>query len=85
MGPHGVRVNATLPGMTLTPMIEEFGKHFPVLADQMERAIPLGRLAQSEEQANAAMFLCSDLSSDITGVLLKVDGGYQAGYYTRVG
>ena len=83
MGPHGVRVNAILPGMTLTPMIKDFFAHFPKLADQMERAIPLGRLAQPEEQANTALFLCSDLSSDITGVLLKVDGGYQAGYYTR--
>ena len=83
LGPHGVRVNAILPGMTLTPMIKQFKAHYPDFARQMENQIPLGRMAEPVEQANAALFLCSDLASDITGVLLKVDGGYQAGYYTK--
>ena len=83
LGPHGVRCNAILPGMTLTPMIKQFKAHYPEFAKTMEDQIPLGRMAEPEEQANTALFLASDLSSDITGVLLKVDGGYQAGYYTR--
>ena len=83
LGPYNVRCNAILPGMTLTPMIKQFKAHYPDFAQQMEDQIPLGRMAEPEEQANAALFLCSDLSSAITGVLLKVDGGYQAGYYTR--
>ena len=83
LGPHGVRCNAILPGMTLTPMIRQFKAHYPEFAKTMEDQIPLGRMAEPEEQANTALFLASDLSSDITGVLLKVDGGYQAGYYTR--
>lgn len=83
MGPYGVRVNAILPGVTMTPMIDEFFKNFPEIGSNMVKAIPLGRTAQPEEQATAALFLCSDLASDITGVWLKVDGGYQAGYYTK--
>lgn len=82
-GPEGVRVNAVMPGMTLTPMIKAFKSHFPDMYDQMERQIPLGRLAEPEEQANVALFLCSDLSSDITGELIEVDGGYLAGRYER--
>ena len=84
LGPHNVRVNAVLPGMTKTPMILAFKSHFPDMYDQMERQIPLGRLAEPEEQANVALFLCSELSSDITGELIEVDGGYLAGRYERV-
>lgn len=83
VGPYGVRINAILPGMTLTPMIKQFKAHYPEFAKTMENQIPLGRMAEPEEQADAALFLCSDMSTDITGVLLKVDGGYQAGYYTK--
>lgn len=81
LGAYGVRVNAILPGLTLTPMIQQFKAHHPVFAAEMEAAIPLERMNTPEEQANAALFLASDLSSGVTGVLLKVDGGYQAGYY----
>lgn len=81
LGAKGVRVNAILPGLTLTPMIQQFKEHHPVLAKEMEEAIPLERLNTPEEQANAALFLASEMSSGVTGVLLKVDGGYQAGYY----
>ena len=82
-GPENIRVNAILPGMTATPMILAFKEHFPDMYAQMERQIPLGRLAEPEEQANTALFLCSDLSSDITGELIKVDGGYLAGRYEK--
>lgn len=83
MGPYNVRVNAILPGVTRTPMIEEFAENFPEIYDTMMRAIPLGHAADPVDQANAAVFLCSDLASNITGVLLKDDGGYQAGYFTK--
>lgn len=82
-GTENIRVNAILPGMTLTPMILAFKEHFPDMYDQMERQIPLGRLAEPEEQANVALFLCSDLSTDITGELIKVDGGYLSGRYEK--
>lgn len=81
LGAYGVRVNAILPGMTLTPMIQQFKEHHPVFAAEMEASIPLERMNTPEEQANAALFFASDMSSGVTGALLKVDGGYQAGYY----
>mgnify|MGYP000999961101 CR=1 FL=1 len=81
LGAHGVRVNAILPGLTMTPMVQQFKEHHPVFAAEMEAAIPLERMNTPEEQANAALFLASEMSSGVTGVLLKVDGGYQAGYY----
>lgn len=84
LGHKGIRVNAILPGMTLTPMIMQFKEHHPAFAAEMEAAIPLERMNTPEEQANAALFLASDMSSGVTGALLKVDGGYQAGYYKSV-
>ena len=84
LGHKGIRVNAILPGMTLTPMIQQFKEHHPAFAAEMEAAIPLERMNTPEEQANAALFLASDMSSGVTGALLKVDGGYQAGYYKSV-
>ena len=83
LGSHGVRCNAILPGMTLTPMIKAFKEHHPKFAEEMENSIPLERMAEPEEQASAAMFLLSDMSSDITGTLLRVDGGYLSGMYQK--
>ena len=62
----------------------QFKEHHPAFAAEMEAAIPLERMNTPEEQANAALFLASDMSSGVTGALLKVDGGYQAGYYKSV-
>lgn len=81
LGVHGVRVNAILPGMTLTPMIQQLKKNYPEFAAEMEAAIPLERMNTPEEQANAALFFVSEMSSGVTGALLRVDGGYLAGYY----
>jgi 3alpha(or 20beta)-hydroxysteroid dehydrogenase len=65
-GPHGVRVNALMPGPTATPMIA--GETF---AGQ----VPLGRVADPAEQAQVACFLASDRSSFINGETILVDGG----------
>ncbi|HIU76029.1 MAG TPA: SDR family oxidoreductase [Candidatus Pelethocola excrementipullorum] len=81
LGAHGVRVNAILPGLTLTPMVQQLKEHHPAFAAEMEAAIPMERMNTPEEQANAALFLASDMSSGVTGELLRVDGGYLAGYY----
>jgi NAD(P)-dependent dehydrogenase (short-subunit alcohol dehydrogenase family) len=76
---HGIRVNAVCPGMTATPGIAAWAAAEPALAKERESMIPLGRMARPEDQANAAVWLCSDKASYITGVALPVDGGTQAG------
>ncbi len=79
----GIRVNCICPGWVETPLVEDwfgqqadpqgtkqyiFGRH------------PLGRIATPEEIGNAAVFLCSEASSFITGVALPLEGGITLGY-----
>ena len=73
LGPDGIRVNAVAPGMVETDLlvgkIDEEGKR------KVAGTIPLGRLAQPLDIANACLYLVSDLSSYVTGVVLDVNGG----------
>ena len=71
LGPKGIRVNAVAPGITETDMMKAVPKHViaPLIAQ-----IPLRRLGQPEDIANAFTFLASDEASYITGVVLRVDG-----------
>jgi len=73
-GPQGVRINALCPGLTKTPMLDESLGSRPMTSDIASR-IPLGRLGLPQEQAEAAVWLCSDRSSFVTGQQLVVDGG----------
>jgi NAD(P)-dependent dehydrogenase (short-subunit alcohol dehydrogenase family) len=78
-----IRCNAICPGPVDTPMLPQFFGRDPGanVADLMAgfmSAVPLGRPAQPEEIANAALFLACDESSFVTGVALPVDGGYVA-------
>ncbi|WP_020578846.1 3-oxoacyl-ACP reductase FabG [Actinopolymorpha alba] len=68
----GVRVNALQPGLIRTAMIE--GLSPELLADRL-KDIPLGRLGEISDVANAALFLASDLSAYITGTVVEVAGG----------
>lgn len=77
-GKKGIRVNSICPGMTMTAAVEHWMKEVPEQAAYVENDIPLGRIGQPEEQANAAVWLCSDKASYITGVNLPVDGGQVA-------
>ncbi|SFM69224.1 SDR family NAD(P)-dependent oxidoreductase [Variovorax sp. OV329] len=73
-----IRVNVLSPGPTDTPILEKLGvseADRPAFENAMASAIPLGRLATTEELASAALFLASDDSRFITGVDLRVDGG----------
>lgn len=81
---HGVRANCLCPGVTNTPMIEQAVRNDgpTVLTDklrgsleQFRPGIPLGRLAEPDDQAGAAEYLLSTDASFITGVALYVDGG----------
>ncbi|ROO90153.1 NAD(P)-dependent dehydrogenase (short-subunit alcohol dehydrogenase family) [Actinocorallia herbida] len=71
----GIRVNALSPGRTLTPAVERQMAADPEGARELIETIPMGRLATPEEQAQAALWLCSPLSSYVTGLALNVDGG----------
>jgi NAD(P)-dependent dehydrogenase (short-subunit alcohol dehydrogenase family) len=74
--PHGVRVNAVLPGAVDTPMLTERGfKENPGFAEFAPSVHPLGRIAQPAEVAEAAAWLLSDKASFVTGHSLAVDGG----------
>jgi NAD(P)-dependent dehydrogenase (short-subunit alcohol dehydrogenase family) len=75
VGRHGITVNAIAPGTTKTPgsqaLIERWGGE-----ERLARGYPLRRLGEPIDQANAILFLCSDLAGWITGQVLGVDGGY---------
>jgi len=71
-GPQGVRVNCICPGAVLTDMIAEVAGGPNWTWDQK---VPLRRTGQPREVAMAALFMCSDMSSYVTGTILSVDGG----------
>jgi len=71
LGPKGIRVNAVAPGIIETDMMKAVPKE---VIDPMIARIPLRRLGQPEDIANAFVFLASDEASYITGVVLSVDG-----------
>ena len=73
-GPHGVRVNALLPGGTDTPGARDFTEA-PESRAFVEGMHALKRIAAPAEIAEAALFLASDASSFVTGSALRVDGG----------
>jgi NAD(P)-dependent dehydrogenase (short-subunit alcohol dehydrogenase family) len=72
LGGTGIRVNAIAPGVTRTGMTS-------AVSDELLRTVPLGRIAEPEEIAAAAVWLCSPEASYITGSVLVADGGWLAG------
>lgn len=71
LGPKGIRVNAVAPGITETDMMKAVPKE---VIEPMIARIPLRRLGQPEDIANAFVFLASEKASYISGVILSVDG-----------
>jgi NAD(P)-dependent dehydrogenase (short-subunit alcohol dehydrogenase family) len=71
----GVRVNAILPGSTDTPMLAKAMSSDPKLRKLIESSSPAGRLGLPEEIAEAAVWLCSDRASFVSGESMLVDGG----------
>lgn len=73
LAPHGIRVNAVAPG----PIDNDFtrGKMTPEDKARIAKGIPMGRLGTPDEVAKVILFLASDLSSYVTGVVLDVNGG----------
>ncbi len=78
---QGIRANALCPGPVNTPLLQE------LLAEPAARArrlvhVPMGRLAEADEIARAALFLASDESSYVNGTTFLVDGGITSAYVT---
>jgi len=71
LGGRSIRVNGVAPGVVMTDRYVMS----PEVAERYISAVPLGRLATQQDVANTVLFLCSDLSSYITGQILVMDGG----------
>lgn len=84
VAPFGIRVNAICPaGMPFTGFmaaggVDVSGSKLDTLADRTGSMHPLGRPITAEDCAEAAVYLCSDGASNVTGILLPIDGGYVA-------
>ena len=74
---RNICVNAIAPGFIETPMTDALPED---VVENYKKLIPLARFGRPEDVANAALFLASNLSDYITGVILRVDGGMVTGY-----
>src|SRR6266496_2851472 len=84
LGPHGIRVNVVAPGYI---DVRDWSDAYPDRAPEdlraaLVRSIPLGRAGDPRDIAEAVLFLASDAAANITGTVLEVDGGSNAGRYT---
>ena len=75
LGPLGIRVNAILPGVIRTPMVAYIVDQYE---ERLASGLPLGRIGEPMDVAQAAVFLASDDASWLTGIDLPVDGGHTA-------
>lgn len=75
LAPLGIRVNAVAPGITNTDMVAKLPKE---MIEPLIKTIPLGRIGEPIDVANAFLFLASDMASYITGNILSVDGAARA-------
>ena len=76
-GQYNIRVNAIAPGVVKTRFSQALWSN-PIIAKETENNTALGRIAEPEEIANAALFLASEASSHMTGQTIMLDGGYFA-------
>ncbi|MDZ4729313.1 MAG: SDR family NAD(P)-dependent oxidoreductase [Xanthomonadales bacterium] len=81
--PHGIRANCVCPGFVDTPAMQQelksMGNGSQALR-MIEKQLPVGRMARSQEIANGFLFLASDDASYVTGATLIMDGGSTIGY-----
>ncbi len=77
--PWGIRVNAVAPAWVNTEILRQGVERGVVQVENLNRAIPLGRVAEVEDVSQTIAFLASDAARYITGQVVYVDGGYLAG------
>jgi len=77
-GAQGVRINAICPGTAYSRMVDDWLQGDPENLAQVAGLHPIGRIANPEEIAEAAIWLCSDAASFMLGAAIPVDGGYTA-------
>jgi len=76
LAPFNVRVNALNPVAGETPLLKSFlGEDTPEMRAKFLATIPMGRFSQPEDMGHAAVYLCSDEASLVTGVAMEIDGG----------
>ena len=75
LGPDNIRVNAVAPGVINTDIVKALPEE---MVKGISSQIPLGRIGEPEDIANAFLFLASDLASYVTGEILSVDGATKA-------
>ncbi len=75
---HNIRVNAVCPVYTRTPLFDPLIVDNPRRAEKMLERIPMRRFGQTQDIANAIVWLCSEQSSFMTGQAVNVDGGMTA-------
>jgi gluconate 5-dehydrogenase len=74
--PHGVTVNAILPGGFMTDANKRWRETHPEVIEEFERQIPMGRFGEPEDLGPLAVYLASEGSRYMTGAALVIDGGY---------
>ena len=75
LGPYNIRVNAVAPGITRTDMVAALPKE---MIEPLVNRIPLRRIGEAEDIADAFLFLASDMASYVTGEILSVDGAMRS-------
>ncbi|UFH55224.1 SDR family NAD(P)-dependent oxidoreductase [Spirosoma sp. KNUC1025] len=74
-----IRINAVCPVYTHSAMVDELFREVPDMEEKMRRRIPIGRLGEPEEIAQAILWLCSEENTFVTGQAIQLDGGMTAG------
>jgi NAD(P)-dependent dehydrogenase (short-subunit alcohol dehydrogenase family) len=87
LAPSNINVNGILPGPIKTPFWDPVLANVPEgergnMLDQMGQFTPIGRIGQPEDIGNTILFLCSEMSSYITGQMINVGGGIPLGRYS---
>ncbi len=74
----GIRINCVCPGPVRTALFERVEAALPGASEKAKEMVPMGRVGEPEEVAEAVMWLCSDAASFVTALAMSIDGGQAA-------